>query len=40
MNPPKKTTMIENTIFKGKLSRLDSSSAVYENRFFVRLKGV
>ena len=32
--------MSENTIFIGKLSSLDSSSAVYENRFFVRPKGV
>ena len=40
MNPPQKTTMSENTFFKGKLSRLDSSSAIYENRFLVRLKGV
>ena len=40
MSPPKKTAMSENTIFKGKLSSLDSSSAVYESRFLVRLKGV
>ena len=31
MNPPQKTTISENTIFKGKLLRLDSSSAVYDN---------
>ena len=40
MNPPQKTTMSENTILKENLSSLDSSSAVYENRFLVRLKGV
>ena len=40
MNLPQKTTMSENTIFKGKFSSLDSSSAVYENRFLVRIKGV
>ena len=40
MNPPRKATISENTIFKGKLSSLDSSSAVYENRLLVRLKGV
>ena len=39
MNRPKETTMSENAIFKGKLSSLDSSSAVYENTFLVRLKG-
>ena len=36
---PQKTTMSENTILKENLSSLDSSSAVYENRFLVRLKG-
>ena len=40
MNPPKKTTMSENTILKEKLSSLESSATVYENRFLVRLKGV
>ena len=50
MNPPKKTTMSENTIFKGKLSSLkcESSSAIFWLvkidiplfTFPVRLKGV